>query len=197
MGRSIELTAQSLNAYGEQYKIWAIAFSGGKDSSTVLTLVLDLIDKGLVQRSEQIYVLYADTRQELPPLHFAAMGMLEEAKKRGCITRVVMADLPNRFWPYILGHGVPSPNNGTMRWCTPRIKVEPMKQALADVRADRQGDTALFQRAVVASVAIQQRTDGDPPSLIVTGQPTLLNFLPYIPMGITLVQGRPDNLALG
>lgn len=132
--RSIDLTADSINAYGSDYQHWAIAFSGGKDSSTVLSLVLHLIDQGMIRKPEQIHVLYADTRQELPPLHFAAMGMLAEAKKRGCNTHVVVAPIPDRFWPYILGRGVPSPNNGTLRWCTPQIKIEPMTAALEQLR---------------------------------------------------------------
>lgn len=131
---AIELTAQSLNAYGQDYRHWGIAFSGGKDSTTVLSLVLHLIETGRVQKPESITVLYADTRQELPPLHFAAMGMLDKAKALGLNTKIVCAEMERRFWPYILGRGVPSPNNGTFRWCTEGIKVKPMEKALEDLR---------------------------------------------------------------
>ena len=65
--RSIDLSAESLRHYGSLYKHWAIAFSGGKDSSATVTLVADLIDKGLIPRPASLTVLYADTRQELPP----------------------------------------------------------------------------------------------------------------------------------
>lgn len=133
---SVALTANSLNAYGADYDHWAIAFSGGKDSSTVLSLVLQLLREGKVVRPKTITVLYADTRQELPPLHFAAMGMLAKAKELGCVTRVVCAPLEKRFWPYILGRGVPSPNNGTLRWCTRQIKVDPMTAALDKLRRE-------------------------------------------------------------
>ena len=40
---SLDLTAQSLNAYGADYDHWAIAFSGGKDSSATVAGV-DLIN---------------------------------------------------------------------------------------------------------------------------------------------------------
>lgn len=132
--QAIDLTGSSLNAYGSDYEHWAIAFSGGKDSSTVLSLVLQLITEGKVQRPKSITVLYADTRQELPPLHFAAMGMMQKAREMGCDARVVCAPIEKRFWPYILGRGVPSPNNGTLRWCTRQIKVDPMTAALEDLR---------------------------------------------------------------
>jgi DNA sulfur modification protein DndC len=136
MERSIELTAQSLNAYGADYDHWCVAFSGGKDSTTVLSLVLLLIEQGQVKRPKSITVLYADTRQELPPLHFAAMGMLAKARELGCQAQVVCAPMEKRFWPYILGRGVPSPQNGTMRWCTRQIKVDPMTAALETLRRD-------------------------------------------------------------
>ncbi len=136
MAESIDLTANSLNAYGADYDHWCVAFSGGKDSSTVLSLVLQLIGEGKVQRPKALTVLYADTRQELPPLHFAAMAMLDKARSMGCDTKVVCAPIEKRFWPYILGRGVPSPQNGTMRWCTRQIKVDPMTAALEQLRAE-------------------------------------------------------------
>ncbi|NER82303.1 MAG: phosphoadenosine phosphosulfate reductase family protein, partial [Leptolyngbya sp. SIO1D8] len=136
--------AQSLNTYGSDYVHWAIAFSGGKDSSATLSLVLHLTSEGRIKAPESITVLYADTRQELPPLHLAAMGMLEEARKRGCKTQIVCAPMAKRFWPYILGRGVPSPNNGTLRWCTRQIKVDPMTAALEDLRRSIGGDRKLL-----------------------------------------------------
>jgi DNA sulfur modification protein DndC len=42
-----------------------------------------------------------------------------------------MAPLDKRFLVYILGRGVPPPNNGTLRWCTRQIKVDPMKAEIA------------------------------------------------------------------
>ena len=80
---SIELTAQSLNTYGPDYKHWCVAYSGGKDSSATVSVVVHLIESGQVPTPESLTVLYADTRMELPPLHIAAMTMLEELSQRG------------------------------------------------------------------------------------------------------------------
>ena len=44
--RSIELTIESMQAYGPLYKHWAIAYSGGKDSSATVTLIAYLIETG-------------------------------------------------------------------------------------------------------------------------------------------------------
>jgi DNA sulfur modification protein DndC len=136
LARSIELSAESLRHYGALYPHWAIAFSGGKDSSATVTLVADLLDKGLVPRPDSITVLYADTRQELPPLHNAAMALLDKLKERGFDTRVVLPKLDHRYFVYMLGRGVPPPSN-TFRWCTPKLKVMSMERELEALRQER------------------------------------------------------------
>jgi DNA sulfur modification protein DndC len=136
LAESLELTANSLRAYALNYKHWAIAFSGGKDSSCCLTVVIYLIATGRVPMPETLTVLYADTRMELPPLHHAAMTILGEVQAMGIETRVVLPEMDERFYVYMLGRGVPPPSN-TFRWCTPQIKVEPMVNALRSLRDER------------------------------------------------------------
>ena len=53
---SLELTAQSLNAYGANYDHWAIAFSGGKDSSATVAAVVYLIEQGKVKSPKTLTV---------------------------------------------------------------------------------------------------------------------------------------------
>lgn len=134
--KSIELSVESLRHYGSFYKHWAIAFSGGKDSSATVTLIAHLIETGQVPKPESLTVLYADTRQELPPLHSSALGILEELRKRGFETRVVLPELDHRYFVYILGRGVPPPSN-TFRWCTPKLKVMSMERELETLRQER------------------------------------------------------------
>ena len=137
LDRSIELTAESLRAYGALYRHWAIAFSGGKDSSATVTLVADLIEKNLIPRPESITVLYADTRQELPPLHNAAMALMKNLRDHhGFATRIVLPKLDHRYFVYMLGRGVPPPSN-TFRWCTPKLKVMGMERELEALRQER------------------------------------------------------------
>lgn len=130
---SLELTAQSLNAYGSAYDHWAIAFSGGKDSSATVTAVVHLIETGKVAAPQSLTVLMSDTRMELPPLFTTAMQILSELRSRGIKTQVVMPKMEDRFFVYMLGRGVPPPSN-TFRWCTAQLKIEPMVAALAALR---------------------------------------------------------------
>ena len=75
-----ELTRQSLCAYGESYKHWCAAFSGGKDSTAMTTMVAQMIALGKVPAPKSLTVLYADTRMELPPLQTAAHGVMDELR---------------------------------------------------------------------------------------------------------------------
>ena len=150
--KSIELSAESLRHYGSFYKHWAIAFSGGKDSSATVTLVAHLLETGRVPMPESLTILYADTRQELPPLHTSALNILDALRARLCRyrkgrlqplfsedcfeTRVVLPELDYRYFVYILGRGVPPPSN-TFRWCTPKLKVMSMERELEALRQER------------------------------------------------------------
>ncbi|HEV7658818.1 MAG TPA: phosphoadenosine phosphosulfate reductase family protein [Allosphingosinicella sp.] len=141
---AVELTLQSLRAYWPNHDHVAVAWSGGKDSTATLTLLIHLIDAGELAQPERLYVFYADTRQELPPLQAAAEAIMEKLRERNWIeVRVVRAPLDKRFMVYILGRGVPPPNNNTLRWCTRQIKVEPMAAALEEAIAALPG-TALM-----------------------------------------------------
>jgi DNA sulfur modification protein DndC len=160
MTESIELTIQSLQAYGPAHDHWVIAWSGGKDSTATLTLIVWLITSGKIKGPKKLTVLYADTRQELPPLAISAEEIMDELAERGIEFRVVRAPLDKRFLVYILGRGVPPPNNNTLRWCTRQIKVDPMTAAIAETIGDgtaltitgvRQGESAIRDRRIEMS----------------------------------------------
>ena len=130
---AIDFSLASLNAYGSNYRHWAVAYSGGKDSSATVTFVAWAIKNNLVPKPESLTVLYADTRMELPPLQQTAFRLLETFRAEGFNAQVVWPDLDQRFYVYMLGRGVPPPKN-TFRWCTPQIKVIPMMRALETLR---------------------------------------------------------------
>lgn len=133
MTEAIEFTTRSLQAYGDKADHWVIAFSGGKDSSCVATIVPHLISKGLVKPPKSLSILYADTRMELPPLQASAIGVMDELRRRGFQADVVLPEMDDRFFVYVLGRGVPPPSN-TFRWCTVGLKIDPMLDALKKKR---------------------------------------------------------------
>jgi DNA sulfur modification protein DndC len=164
MTESIELTIQSLQAYGPDHPHWGIAWSGGKDSSATLTMICWLIDAGQIAAPQSLTIFYADTRQELPPLAIAAEQIMDELRERGIQVDVVRAPMDKRFMVYILGRGVPPPNNNTLRWCTRQIKIDPMQHALEQrldalqlqgnflmITGVRQGESAIRDRRIEMS----------------------------------------------
>lgn len=132
MTEAIDLTLSSLQAYGETHRHWVVAWSGGKDSTALVTLVVWAIQSGKVKAPTSLTVLYADTRLELLPLWHCAATLRGELAEAGVNVQVVMAPLDLRFLVYMLGRGVPPPSN-RMRWCTEKIKVDPMERAMVDL----------------------------------------------------------------
>lgn len=157
---AIALTIEALRDRIDRYDQVGIAYSGGKDSTALVCCIINLIEQGKIPRPKKLSVIFADTRQELPPLYKAARSMLREVERRGFDARTAIADVDNRFLVYMLGRGVPPPSN-TFRWCTPRIKVEPMMKAIASLREEgdrvlmltgvRLGESAVRDRRIIMS----------------------------------------------
>lgn len=143
---ALDLTATSMQAYGAAYRHWAIAYSGGKDSSATVTAVVHLLESGRIPQPESLTVLYADTRMELPPLQISALSTLSGLERRGIRTQVVLPAMDDRFFVYILGRGVPPPKNN-FRWCTAQLKIEPMIAALRSLR-EQAGEKILMLTGV-------------------------------------------------
>lgn len=162
VGEAMELTVQSLQAHGPKHPHWGIAWSGGKDSTATLTLLVSLLESGEIERPESLTVFYADTRQELLPLYVSALAIMDRLRQHGITVEVVRAPLDKRFMVYMLGRGVPPPNNNTLRWCTRQIKVDPMTAAVERrlgeidgsvlmITGVRQGESAVRDRRIEMS----------------------------------------------
>lgn len=131
--QSIELTAQSLNAYLPNYETVVFSFSGGKDSTATAIVAEHLFSTGQVKRPKNLICIYADTRMELPPLQIAAKETMAELTKRGWDCRIATAPLDHRFLVYILGRGITPPSNH-FRWCTEKIKIVPVSKLMNEER---------------------------------------------------------------
>lgn len=148
LSAALDLTAESLIQYGQHYRHWAIAYSGGKDSTATVAAVCNLLATGRVPAPESLTILYADTRMELTPLQIAAMRMLGVLRQRGHRVIQVLPALDSRYFVYMLGRGVPPPNNNTLRWCTSKLKIIPMDIALQQVSAELGGEKFLLLTGV-------------------------------------------------
>lgn len=159
VGDAAELTLASLQAYGADHDHWAVAYSGGKDSTATLTLLIHFIESGQLARPKTLSVFYADTRQELPPLQAAVDQVMEGLAQRGdwIRTEIVRAPLDKRFLVYMLGRGVPPPNNNTLRWCTRQIKVDPMAAAIETRITEIEGNVLMITGVRQGESAIRDK----------------------------------------
>lgn len=125
----------------EDERDWAVAWSGGKDSTVVMGMVVDMI-KNLPpeKRKRKIYAVMSDTRMENPNLelhmHTQVKKLNEYAYKNNLpIEAKIVSRVPEESYFYlVLGKGYFLPqNNGTGRWCTERLKIKPQNKALREI----------------------------------------------------------------
>lgn len=124
------------------YNHWIITFSGGKDSTTTLVIALETA-LSLSRQVERIDVVYSDTMIEIPVIQQYALGFLEYLKIFHRVAslplhcHVVYPAIEESFWVCLLGKGYPPPHQ-RFRWCTRRLKIEPVEDALKSfVRPDK------------------------------------------------------------
>jgi len=119
---------------------WAVSWSGGKDSTTVLVLVCRAIQMlPANRRTRPVHVIMSDTRIENPILedymHRQVFAVNTWARKTGLpITAEIVSRKNKRsFWVGILGWGWTLPTNGDDRYCTHALKIEPQNLRLAEI----------------------------------------------------------------
>jgi DNA sulfur modification protein DndC len=120
---------------------WAIAYSGGKDSTAVMGLVVSVIEAlPEEKRARAIHGVMSDTIVENPLVkeHMAKQARLinEYCKSKGLPISVkqVHRELNDSYFVKVLGLGYPLPlNNGRGRWCTDRLKIKPQDQYLKEI----------------------------------------------------------------
>lgn len=132
---------------------WIIGFSGGKDSTTVLTLVWRALllvreEKGQSALSRQVFVVNNDTLVENPIITDYIVEVLECIRKGATDqnlpiqVEVTLPKLEDSFWISFLGKGYPVPNN-QFRWCTERLKIKPTSQFILD-KVDAMGEAIVL-----------------------------------------------------
>ncbi len=126
-------------------KTWIIGFSGGKDSTALLTLVWMALSQvkssmGQAYLKRSVYVVCNDTLVENPIITDYAQRVLDKiehaATQQGLPIRVrkTRPELGDSFWVNLIGKGYPAPNNA-FRWCTERLKIRPTARFVDEVVA--------------------------------------------------------------
>ena len=140
---------QTKKALEEQYFLddrpWVVTYSGGKDSTAVLHLVIDMLEKLHKEKKDykHVYVVSSDTAVEMPIIekytntrlnqiqHFAETSGL----KLSC--HKLEPKIEESFFTLMLGLGYPAPTN-SFRWCTERLKINPATEFLKNLVDEHQ-----------------------------------------------------------
>jgi DNA sulfur modification protein DndC len=117
---------------------WIIGFSGGKDSTLILHLVVECLKTVPPdERCRPVFIVCNDTLVESPVFH-AFTGRLLEQIEDGIaglnipVKVIRTAPLPEEsFWVNLLGRGYPAPNR-SFRWCTDRMKIRPTSRFIRE-----------------------------------------------------------------
>jgi len=128
---------------------WIVGFSGGKDSTLLAQLVLEmLLDLPPRLRTRRVHVVANDTLVESPVLARHLDAVLERMRSamgplRLPVTVAKTTPLDDQtFWVNLIGRGYPSPSR-MFRWCTDRMKIQPTTRYIKE-QVDAAGRTILL-----------------------------------------------------
>ncbi|PVW16571.1 DNA phosphorothioation system sulfurtransferase DndC [Marixanthomonas spongiae] len=133
---------------------WIIGFSGGKDSTVLLTLVWIALKRFKekhpypFQLRRPVYVVCNDTMVENPVIAsyvdevLAKIQVAAREQDLPIFTKKTTPKLDESFFVNVIGRGYPVPNN-TFRWCTDRLKIRPTSSFLHD-QIDEKGEAIVL-----------------------------------------------------
>ena len=117
--------------YQHDTRPWMIGFSGGKDSTLLCCLVMEMLQRLPADKiTKTVYIVSSDTMVENPIVRdymhrMSTMinGMGEKLRIRADI---IYPKISDTFWCKVIGLGYPTPEAPGFRWCTERLKIQPM-----------------------------------------------------------------------
>jgi DNA sulfur modification protein DndC len=109
-----------------------VTFSGGKDSTVVLQLVIEMLLelKKEGQALKQTFVVSSDTAVEMPIIESYLENILKsidifcQKEDLNLSVNLIKPKIEDSFFSLMIGKGYPAPNKW-FRWCTDRLKIRP------------------------------------------------------------------------
>lgn len=121
--------------YKHDERPWLIGYSGGKDSSLLVSLVIEAVSRlPEKDRTKKIFIVTSDTGVENPIvkryMHTSSEKINEFSKAHHANIQadIIYPDVAQSFWSLVIGLGYPTPEPPGFRWCTERLKIMPMNK---------------------------------------------------------------------
>ena len=125
-----------------------IGYSGGKDSTAMLQIIWEAIEElPFDELTQDIHVISTDTLVETPYVIDYVTKSLEtiersaRSKNLPIYAHKLTPLYKNSFWVNLIGKGYPAPSQN-FRWCTERLKIEPVNRFIAE-SVDRWGEATI------------------------------------------------------
>jgi len=116
-----------------------IAYSGGKDSTFLLHMVLEFMLKNKSKYPDlKLMIIYNDTLVENPIITEHVYTTLDRVKKFckenniQLDIKIILPELRYRYWVNLIGKGYPLPNIN-FRWCQDKLKIKPTGKFIKDI----------------------------------------------------------------
>lgn len=136
--------------YKHDERPWLIGYSGGKDSSMLVSLVVDVVMRlPENERKKKIFIVTSDTGVENPIvknyMHLSSAKINEFSSKYNANIKadIIYPDIAQSFWSLVIGLGYPTPEPPGFRWCTERLKILPMNRYTNRI-IDQYGEVVLL-----------------------------------------------------
>ncbi|MEW8256326.1 MAG: DNA phosphorothioation system sulfurtransferase DndC [Candidatus Thiodiazotropha taylori] len=133
-----DLVSEMKEIYLADNRPWIIGFSGGKDSTVVLSLVYSMfVQLTEEERQKPVYVVSSDTLVETPVVVDLIQRVLKSINTEGerlglpISAHAVYPEMDQTFWVNLLGRGYPAPKQ-SFRWCTERMKISPVSEFITE-----------------------------------------------------------------
>lgn len=130
-----DIIEEIIMVYTHDQRPWLIGYSGGKDSTLLVSLVYEAITRiPFEQRIKKVYIITSDTMVENPIvesfMHSSSKAINEHSKldKLNIEAHIIYPEFHQTFWSLVIGLGYPTPEPPGFRWCTDRLKINPMNK---------------------------------------------------------------------
>lgn len=134
-----EIIEEMMMVYRHDDRPWLIGYSGGKDSTLLVSLVFQAVSRLFPgERTKKIYVITSDTMVENPIvkeyMHNSSkqIDKASEEQELNIRAKLIYPEPHQTFWSRVIGLGYPTPEPPGFRWCTERLKINPMNKFVDD-----------------------------------------------------------------
>ncbi|MCQ2470657.1 MAG: DNA phosphorothioation system sulfurtransferase DndC [Clostridia bacterium] len=126
-----EIIQEMALVYQHDKRPWMIGFSGGKDSTLLCCLVMEMLQRlAPEKRNKTVYIVSSDTMVENPIvrdyMHRMSAMINEVGAELNVKADIIYPKVEDSFWCKVIGLGYPTPEPPGFRWCTERLKINPM-----------------------------------------------------------------------